>query len=270
MGEFSAEWLALREPADHASRSATLARDVIAALPPGARILDLACGTGSNLRYLRGQILIVDAVTPARQQSRSDPEWLLVDHDAGLLKRVSDGPGITTLQHDLRALDDQLFSGCALVTASALLDLVAKPWIARLVLQCRRSGAAVLFALTYDGRISCEPAETEDELVRALVNRHQRTDKGFGPALGPDAAPAAIRAFTQAGYQVSTTPSDWVLDGMPELQQHLIQGWADAATEIEPGERRAIHRWRARRLEHVVRGRSRLQVGHQDLAARLP
>jgi len=40
--------------------------------------------------------------------------------------------------------------------------------------------------------------------VIAAVNCHQRTDKGFGPALGPDAAADhGRRGFRGAGFAVS-------------------------------------------------------------------
>ena len=48
------DWLALREPADAAARSDSLTRtitDVVAPCDP-VRVLDLATGTGANLRYL--------------------------------------------------------------------------------------------------------------------------------------------------------------------------------------------------------------------------
>ena len=73
---------------------------------------------------------------------------------------------------------------------------------------CRTSGAAVLFALTYDGRIACTPAEPDDEAIRDLVNRHQRTDKGFGEAVGPDASDLAQEYFAGAGYEVTQTVAD--------------------------------------------------------------
>ena len=78
MGAFSAEWLRLREPVDHAARSAALSRDILRSLPRRPiGILDLACGTGSNFRYL-GSLL-----DPA------DGDWLLVDHDPSLLIEAS-------------------------------------------------------------------------------------------------------------------------------------------------------------------------------------
>jgi len=72
-----------------------------------------------------------------------------------------------------------------LVTASALLDLVSEDWLAALAARCRESGAAILFALSYDGRIRCSPEEPNDATICALVNEHQRTDKGFGTRARP-------------------------------------------------------------------------------------
>ena len=59
----------------------------------------------------------------------------------------------------------------------------------------------MLFALNYDGRIKCAPGDPDDAAIVALVNRHQRTDKGFGPALGPDAPGLAERCFATLGYR---------------------------------------------------------------------
>ena len=174
---------------------------------------------------------------------------------------------------NLGTLDNrEIFAGRHLVTASALLDLVSAEWLRALADRCRASGAAALFTITYNGRSSCAPAEPEDDLVRDLMNRHQKTDKGLGgPALGPDAVSCAEQQFAEAGYLVRREPSDWTLG--PEvsaLQRMLIDGWAQAATEMAPDHSATIARWRERRLAHVDAGRSRIVVGHDDLAAWLP
>ena len=72
---------------------------------------------------------------------------------------------VETRALDLSKLaDSSLFAGHALVTASALLDLVSVRLAAKragsALPRCR--GAMVLFALTYDGRITWEPAEPEE------------------------------------------------------------------------------------------------------------
>jgi len=47
----------------------------------------------------------------------------------------------------------------------------------------------------------------------------------------------------------------------------LVEGWALAATEIDPRQAESIDAWKQRRLEHVAAGRSRMVVGHYDLTA---
>ena len=162
-----------------------------------------------------------------------------------------------------------MFAGRHLVTASALLDLVSAQWLDTLAARCRASGAAVLFALTYNGESGCSPVEPEDDFIRSLMNRHQNTDKGLGgPAAGPDAANCAERSFAAAGYQVLRDASNWLLPpDRRELQTLLIEGWAHAAVEIAPEHTSTIRSWLARRLAHVEAGRSRVIVGHDDLAA---
>lgn len=280
MSAFSAEWLRLREPVDHAARSAALTADVMRTLPPGpVGILDLACGTGSNLRYLRGRILYFNIEGQDCLNTRSDPytpytppEWLLVDHDPALLALVEPDPNVRTVERDLRNLDDGVFAGRALVTASALLDLVSESWLRDLVLHCRAHAAAALFALTYDGRLAFEPAEPDDARIRDLVNRHQMTDKGFGSALGPSAIARAADLFRDAGYEVRLAESDWVLrraSAPDALQEQLIDGWAEAASEMAADRAGIIEAWRRKRRGHVASGQSVLTVGHQDLAALL-
>ena len=291
MDDFLARWLRLREPADTRARSEDLTNAVAEAIGAAQRdpvqVLDLGTGTGSNFRYLSGRL-------PARQS------WLVVDRDPTLLARVPArttswgvsqdyevrtevngcvvrGPRldyrVETRQMDLGSLDTaEVFAGRDLVTASALLDLVSEEWLRALAARSRDAGAAALFALNYDGRSSCSPAEPEDDMIRDLLNRHQKGDKGLGgPAAGPDAAACAERCFADVGYQVRSERSDWVLGSAErELQRRLIEGWAEAATEMAPADAAAIERWCARRLGHVDADRSHVEVGHVDLAASLP
>jgi hypothetical protein len=103
------------------------------------------------------------------------------------------------------------------------------------------------------------------------VNQHQRTDKGFGFALGPDATEFVARALTGQGYRIERERSDWVLaPESGELQRQLVEGWAGAAAEIAPLRAASVESWRRRRLAHLAAGRSHLVVGHEDLAGWLP
>ncbi len=70
---FSADWLALREPFDHAARSVKLAHRLAALLPQRRpQVLDLGAGTGSLFRFMAPII--------GRGQ-----DWMLLDADGALL-----------------------------------------------------------------------------------------------------------------------------------------------------------------------------------------
>jgi SAM-dependent methyltransferase len=256
MSEFPLlSWLALREPLDAASRSAALTRAVVDVLPRDRplRIVDLGCGTGSNVRYLQRFL-------PGAH------EWLVVDKDPSVLAHA---PG-DTRQLDLGAQGaPEIFAGRDLVTASALLDLVSEEFLTWLAGQCRENGAVALFTLTYTGRSTSTPAEPEDDEICVLLNQHQHhSDKGFGPMVGPDAVACAARAFAAAGYRVRREPSDWhIAPAARELQRLLIEGWADAAREMMPRDSARIDDWLARRLAHLDAGRSRIVISHEDLLA---
>ena len=198
MADFSAEWLALREPADHAARSdraharvarRAAARSTAAHPRSGGRHRvepALPDGAGPTPRC-RGARL-------AARRSRSGCCSRVCAEIAGRRRRAAWICRRSTIAPSSTA--------ATLVTASALLDLVSGAWLRALADALPRSGAAVLFALTYDGRIACSPEDPDDAAIVALVNRHQRTDKGFGPALGPDATDVRRRAVRALGYRV--------------------------------------------------------------------
>jgi hypothetical protein len=264
MSGFSADWLALREPFDAAARSAKV-RDTalasIAGLDPVA-IVDLACGTGSGLRALA-------SLVPARQT------WRLADNDLSLLARAADSARPERAQvnavpvdlaHDLEAVLD---GAVDLVVTTALLDLVSAPWLERLAVECAARRLPLYAALSYDGRIELAPTDPGDAAIVAAVNAHQRTDKGFGPSLGPSAATEAITRFTAVGYVVERASADWVIGPQDrEMQSALLAGWAGAAREFGAPHLDEIIAWVTRRRELVAAGRSSMRVGHIDLFAR--
>jgi hypothetical protein len=79
------------------------------------------------------------------------------------------------------------------------------------------------------------------------------------------------RCFADAGYHVRAERSDWTLGVTEhELQRRLVAGWADAAIELMPDAADTIDGWRRRRYVHIDTKRSRIVVGHDDMAAWLP
>jgi len=264
MSGFSAEWLALREPYDRAARNASVLAAVTSAFrgQQSIAIVDLACGTGSTLRAIGREL-------PPRQS------WRLVDNDLGLLAQASTlgrppQLSVTTRPVDLvRDLELALEAPLDLVTTSALLDLVSPEWLDRLIVETAARRLPVYAALSYDGRVVIEPDERFDRELVAGFNLHQRTDKGFGPALGPAAAARAVERFEHFGYGVLRERSDWVFAADDrDIQDELFTGWAGLGALTAGLSADEIAGWLARRRAHLAAGRSRLRIGHVDIFAR--
>lgn len=279
MSGFSADWLALREPADHAARN----KDILAQVAnhfvgrDHLAIVDLGCGAGSNLR---GCALSL----PAMRQS-----WTLVDYDPALLAAArerlaawadsaeeqgeellleKDGKTIAIdfRQADLNTDIDRIAGWRPdLVTAAALFDLVSPDWIERFAATLARYKLPLYTVLIYDGREEWSPPHALDAAVHSAFLAHQRRDKGFGPSAGPEAARIMSEAFARAGYQVAAGDSPWRLSmADAALMEQLADGIAAAASEttITPDE---AQEWRLFRREGARSSASTAFVGHIDL-----
>lgn len=260
---FSAAWLELRESYDRRARNTSVIAAMVAALGerPSVTIADLACGTGSTFRALRPLIT-------------SRQNWRLADNDLSLLARAPQSfpPDVNVMAMPIdlgRDLEAVLDGPVDLVTTSALLDLVSDEWLQRLVVETAARRLPVYAALSYDGRVELTPAESADAKIIAGVNAHQRTDKGFGPALGPQAAQTAIERFERLGYSVVQGPSDWIFGPQDrEIQTEILSGWAAAAREIGDMPLPDVAGWLTHRRDLVAAGRSSIRVGHVDFFAR--
>jgi hypothetical protein len=287
MSGFTLDWLKLREGADLAARNAGLARAFAAALPQHTgrpvRLLDLGAGSGANARALLPRIA-------------GDQQWMLIDRDRALLAAQADeftywarrqGYPITAggghvaiearparwrieatpldLGRDLASIAELGADG---MTAAAFFDLVSREWLARFVALLARRRAPLLAVLTVDGRREWLPRLSEDAIIAAAFVRHQHRDKGFGPALGPDAPAALEELLDAAGYRVARAASDWRLGARDDaLLSALLAGEARAAGDSAADDTARIAAWESQRRAQLADGQLSLIVGHCDLLA---
>jgi hypothetical protein len=258
----TSDWLALREPADAAARGSELADRLSRWLQgrPGPHVIrDLGCGTGSMGRWLAGRL-------PAPQL------WLLHDRDPALVDiAVAGMPADVAAEPrvgDVTALDAEQLAGTAVVTASALLDMLTADEVERLAAACAAAGCATLLALSVTGRVLLTPADPLDAAFAAAFDAHQRRTVDGRRLLGPDAPPAAAAAFGRYGVSVVRAPSPWRLgsDDGPLIEQWL-RGWLAAACEQRPALVAEVEAYLDRRLAAIASGELRVVIGHADLLA---
>jgi hypothetical protein len=258
MSGFSSKWLALREPLDLDARNRDVEDAFVRALPPGpVRLLDLASGAGST----------VAALAPHLDRQA---DWMLTDYDPDLLAVARDrwGERVTTRQIDLQADLEQLpFEEVDAVTTSAFLDLASEPFLQRLAERVAAARKPFLASLTYDGRSSFAPDHPMDERLLEGLNRHQRTDKGFGPALGPDAAARALALFEEKGFKVLSGPSDWeITPASADFLTEFLSGWLRVGRELGLPEDGLVAWWQDREAR-IRGGELSMMVGHIDFVA---
>jgi hypothetical protein len=274
MSGFSPEWLSLREPVDHRSRSREIAQALAARFQEQQQVavVDLGCGTGSNLRAtasllppLQSWTLVDFDAELLAVAKRSLMDWadraetnadgLVLDKDA---KRIA----VQFCRADLnRELESVLGEKPELVTASALFDLCSAAFIKAFARSVAGRRAVFCTVLTYNGTQRWAPRQPSDGAMIAAFHAHQMTDKGFGPSAGPTAPAHLADAFRLSGCTVLEGDSPWELgpsDG--DLVRQLASGFADAVSETGTIDAKTVDAWR--RVAHTG-----AVVGHTDTLA---
>ncbi|HIM71728.1 MAG TPA: hypothetical protein EYM43_02135 [Alphaproteobacteria bacterium] len=284
MNDFSAAWLDLREPADLAARAPELLERLSewSGQHEHVTVADLGSGTGSCLRAIapqmsprqswrlidRSGVLLDEAVTRLSKWAHQRSLSARVEQNVWrFMGKISDY-SVVFEEQDLATGPGNTGSVVDLVTVSAVLDLVSKEWCSNLARWCSEKGAALYTCLNYDGQFHFAPSHPDDSDVRSVVNTHQRSDKGMGPALGSSAIEVLAEALSAAKYQFVVAPSPWLLGSdNSALQSALVRDWSDLV--FRQGDKYAarVSRWRNFRMAAIKARQSHLSVGHVDLWA---
>ena len=265
MSGFSIEWLNLREASDHRARNRHLLKTAANWLTDlkskDKVIVDLGSGTGSTIRGLQRYTELAPSI-----------QWRLVDNDPELLAeaihRHSEEYSIESFLVDLSATQKLPLYSVSLITASALLDLVSGNFIRNLcqLIKEKNRGRPLGFysALNYDGCIKWTPFHPLDAAILMNFNTDQRRDKGFGPALGPDATDFLKTQFHSTKFQCLSAKSPWLLGSADYLlAESLINGISDVAIQTDGLTNSDIQDWKTFRIKNVRTGTCYL--GHTDI-----
>lgn len=261
----SEQWLSLREPADADARARELVDELVRHLPATPRrvIHDLGAGTGAMGRWLA-------PLLPGPQH------WVLHDRDPDLLQAAGADPpesagdgapvSVELRRSDIRRLRSSDLGGAAVITASALLDMLTGDELAELASLCVATGCPALLTLSVVGRVELTPADPLDDRVAAAFNAHQRRMTERGPLAGPDAPEMAVLAFGRMGARVLERPSPWRLGASHvDLTAEWFAGWIGAACEQEPELIGARDVYARRRMAQATAGQMEVIVDHRDL-----
>ena len=265
MSGFSIEWLNLREASDHRARDKHLLKTAANWLndlkSKDKVIVDLGSGTGSTIRGLQRYTTLAPSI-----------QWRLVDNDPELLAeavhRHSEEYSIESFLVDLSATQKLPHESVSLITASALLDLVSGNFIRDLCQLIREKNehqpVGFYSALNYDGCIKWTPFHPLDAAVLMNFNADQRRDKGFGPALGPDATDFLKAQFHPTNFQYLRAKSPWLLGSADyQLTESLINGISGVAIQTDELTNSDIQDWKTFRIKNVRTGTCYL--GHTDI-----
>ena len=265
MSDFSIEWLDLREAADHRARDERLLRITTNWLDnlkmPNKVIVDLGSGTGSTIRALQ-----------TANPHMSSVNWRLVDNDREVLaeavRRHAKENLLEDYVIDISDIQNLPLENVCLITTSALLDLVSADFIRELSHLIKRKtkfhSVGLYSALNYDGQIAWTPLHPLDGRILDSFNNDQRKDKGFGLALGPDAAEFLRSQFEAGEFEVLSASSPWQLGpNDQDLTNSLIDGIANVALQSSNFTNSEVVDWKKFRMKHVKA--CSCFVGHVDV-----
>ncbi|QDT11394.1 methyltransferase domain-containing protein [Stieleria marina] len=256
-GREPSDWLSLRAQYDARSRSVALAEQWVTywqeQLRSDGAVIDLACGTGTNLRFLQ-------------PLQKVDTSWVGFDNDSRVIDLAREQSAHANCEFIELNLADQLravpIDSAIAVTTSAFLDMTSVSWLDRLA--TRLASKPFLAAMTASGPLQFLPTDPLDATIGDQLAIHQTSDHGFGPSIGVGAAPYLADRLRGQGNEITIADSSWRLTAADaDLQRFLVKSIGRRVRGMSPAI--GIDRWISNRMDQIDADELVLTVPHCDL-----
>ena len=246
-------------------------------------LLDLYCGSGSFLAWLI-------------KSNIRYKKYILVDYDTKLLKKIKKNiKSIIKPPHKIRSNTNNLDliikknedtvskieikkHDCNkykhnndkyhLISFSAVLDLMSKSTINNLLKKVQ-SDCPLYLSLCFNGKVKWTPSNTMDKYILSFFNNHQRSDKGFGLALGSKSIEYISNKAKKADLMVTIKNSPWEIKNLSEkdkiFMKRYILDTKKSLFHMEGIDRNILKLWYEQKRYEIENKKISLYVGHNDI-----
>ena len=282
--KFSKSWINIRVDYDNISRSTVLV-DHINKLSQEDDIdlIDLYCGSGNFLIWsLNKDILFKNCI--------------LVDHDVKLLKSIKSNlrthlRPMYSIQSNTNNLDllikrnSKTLSSISIkkndcdgyrylsekyhvISYSAALDIMSKSSIASALKRIKKNNI-LYFSLCFNGQVRWTPTNTFDKYILTFFNNHQRSDKGFGNALGSKSIEFIKQKADKLNLNIIVKDSPWIIKNKFDKDKVFMKRYLldikKSLFHMEGIDKDILRKWYLDKKSEIDNKKIQLYVGHNDI-----
>ena len=282
--KFSKSWINMRVDYDNISRSTVLV-DHINKLSQEDDIdlIDLYCGSGNFLIWSLDKNILFN-------------NCILVDHDIKLLKSIKsnlrthlrpmyniqsntnnldfllkkNSKTLSTISIKKNDCDSYIYSSerYHVISYSAALDIMPKPSIVNALKRIKKNNILYL-SLCFNGQVRWTPTNTFDKYILTFFNNHQRSDKGFGKALGSKSIEFIKQKADKLNLNITVKNSPWIIKNKFEKDKVFMKRYLldikKSLLHMEGIDKDILRKWYQDKKSEIDNKKIQLYVGHNDI-----
>tara|TARA_Y100000992_G_scaffold299329_1_gene265935 strand:+ start:1413 stop:2285 length:873 start_codon:yes stop_codon:yes gene_type:complete len=282
--KFSKSWIKMRMDYDNISRSSVLV-DYLNLIPKENDIdlIDLYCGSGNFLIWSFNKNILFK-------------NCILVDNDINLLKSIKsnlrahsasaysirsntnnldllikkNSETISLLSIKKNNCDDYRYSSKKnhVISYSAALDIMSKSSIHSALKRIKKNNV-LYFSLCFNGLVRWTPTNTFDKYILTFFNNHQRSDKGFGKALGHKSIEFIRKKAEKLNLKIVVEDSPWIVKNKSYKDKVFMKRYLldikKSLFHMEGIDRDILREWYQEKKSYIDNKNIKLYVGHNDI-----